>query len=135
MPTIPGGPTGDDARCAIHVELDDNNPTVRGFEGDLVQVIINLVTNGLEAASSATDRTARYESRVQHDDVCARVVVTDNGPGIDAETLPHIFEPFFTTKYRSGGTGLGLSISKDIIDNRHHGHLDVPANPAPAHSS
>ncbi len=117
-----------DARCAIHVELDDNDPTVRGFEGDLVQVIINLVTNGLEAASSATDR-GEVRISVQHDDVCARIVVTDNGPGIDAETLPHIFEPFFTTKYRSGGTGLGLSISKDIIDNRHHGHLDVTSEP------
>ena len=118
-----------DARCDIHLELDDHDPVVPGFEGDLVQVIINLVTNGLDAASSVTDRDSQVRITVQHNDVCALVVVTDNGPGIDDETLPHIFEPFFTTKYRSGGTGLGLSISKDIVDNRHHGHLDVISEP------
>jgi signal transduction histidine kinase len=118
-----------DARCAIHVELDDDDPTVPGFEGDLVQVIINLVTNGLEAASSATDRDGEVRITVQHDDEWAFLVVTDNGPGIDPEILPHIFEPFFTTKYRSGGTGLGLSISKNIVDDRHHGHLGVSSDP------
>ena len=66
---------------------------------------------------------------MRHDDEWALVVVHDNGPGIDPETLPQIFEPFFTTKYRSGGTGLGLSISKNIVDNRHHGHLDVSSEP------
>jgi signal transduction histidine kinase len=118
-----------EVRCALHVELDDDDPTVRGFEGDLVQVFINLVMNGLEAASSVTDRDEEVRITVRHDDECASVVVTDNGPGIDPETLPHIFEPFFTTKYRSGGTGLGLSISKDIVDNRHHGELGVSSEP------
>ena len=118
-----------DARCAIHVELDDDDPVVRGFEGDLVQVIINLVTNGLDAASSATDRDGQVRITVRHDDEWAVIVVADNGAGIDPETLAQIFEPFFTTKYRIGGTGLGLSISKNIVDNRHHGHLDVTSEP------
>jgi signal transduction histidine kinase len=112
-------------RCAIHVDLDDDDPVVRGFEGDLVQVMINLVMNGLEAASSAADRVGEVRITVQQDAKWASVVVTDNGKGIDPETLPRIFEPFFTTKYRSGGTGLGLSISKNIVDNRHHGELSV----------
>ena len=118
-----------DARCDIRVELDDDDPVVRGFEGDLVQVIINLVTNGVEAASCATDRDGQVRITVRHDPQWAFVVVADNGPGVDPETLPHIFEPFFTTKYRSGGTGLGLSISKNIVDNRHHGHLEVNSEP------
>lgn len=117
------------ARCAIHVDLDDDDPVVAGFEGDLVQVIINLVTNALEAASSTTDRDGQVRITVHHDDARAHVVVTDNGPGIDDATLPHIFEPFFTTKHRKGGTGLGLSITKDIVDNRHHGHLEVSSEP------
>ena len=117
------------ARCEIHVELDDEDPTVRGFEGDLVRVIINLVTNALEAASSATDRDGQVRITVRHSDEWAYVGVTDNGPGIDPDTLPQIFEPFFTTKYRSGGTGLGLSISKNIVTDRHHGELEVTSEP------
>ena len=66
---------------------------------------------------------------MQHEDNWASVVVRDNGPGIDPETLPRIFEPFFTTKYRNGGTGLGLSISKNIVDNRHQGDLEVSSEP------
>jgi signal transduction histidine kinase len=117
------------ARCAIHVDHDDDDPVVRGFEGDLVQVMINLVMNGIEAASSIPDRVSEVRIAVQHDDNWASVVVTDNGPGIAPETLPRIFEPFFTTKYRSGGTGLGLSISKNIVDNRHHGELGASNEP------
>ncbi|MEZ0352307.1 sensor histidine kinase [Mycobacterium sp. pR1184] len=113
------------ARCAIQISLDDDDPIVRGFEGDLVQVMINLVMNGLEAASTDADRVGEVHITVRHEDQWTTVVVTDNGPGVDPETLPRIFEPFFTTKYRSGGTGLGLSISKNIVDNRHHGELSA----------
>ncbi|CQD13768.1 sensor histidine kinase [Mycobacterium lentiflavum] len=116
-------------RCAIRISLDDDDPIVRGFEGDLVQVMINLVMNGLEAASTDADRVGEVHITVQHDDRWTTVVVTDNGPGVDPETLPRIFEPFFTTKYRSGGTGLGLSISKNIVDNRHQGELSASNAP------
>jgi signal transduction histidine kinase len=117
------------ARCKIHLEVDDDDPVVRGFEGDLVQVMINLVMNGIEAASSTPDQVAEVRISVQHDDKWASVVVRDNGPGIDPQTLPRIFEPFFTTKYRTGGTGLGLSISKNIVDNGHHGELAATSEP------
>src|SRR5262249_29513462 len=91
--------------------------------------IINLVMNGLESASSTPERDAEVQIKVQHDDKWACIVVTDNGPGIDPETLSHIFEPFFTTKQGVGGTGLGLSMSKNIVDNRHHGELGVSSEP------
>lgn len=110
-------------KCAIHVELDDDDPVIRGFEGDLVQVMINLVMNGIQAAASTADRDGEVRIAVEHDDKWVSVVVTDNGPGIAPDTLSRIFEPFFTTKYRMGGTGLGLSISKNIVDNRHRGEL------------
>jgi signal transduction histidine kinase len=113
------------ARCNIQIGLDDDDPIVRGFEGDLVQVMINLVMNGLEAASTDADRVGEVHVTVQHEDQWTTVVVTDNGPGVNPESLPRIFEPFYTTKYRTGGTGLGLSISKNIVDNRHHGELSA----------
>lgn len=118
-----------DAHCSIRIQPDDADPVVRGYEGDLVQVIINLVMNALDSASSMGDRDGQVRITVGHDEESALVVVTDNGPGIEAEILPRIFEPFFTTKQRRGGTGLGLSISKDIIDNRHHGELRACGTP------
>jgi signal transduction histidine kinase len=117
------------AHCAIHIDPDDADPVVTGYQGDLAQVMINLVTNALESASSITDRDTHVRITVRHDEASALVLVSDNGPGIDAEVLPHIFEPFFTTKHRRGGTGLGLSICKDIIDNRHHGELIASSTP------
>jgi signal transduction histidine kinase len=53
--------------------------------------------------------------------------VTDTGPGVDPEILPHIFEPFITNK--ENGTGLGLTITADII-RRHHGEIRAENNPA-----
>jgi two-component system NtrC family sensor kinase len=43
------------------------------------------------------------------------VEITDTGPGIAPEHLPHVFTPFFTTKSQGMGMGLGLSIARDII--------------------
>ena len=56
------------------------------------------------------------------------VEVTDTGPGIAPEVLPHIFEPFFTTKGLTGGTGLGLAICQEIVRS-HHGQIQVESVP------
>jgi signal transduction histidine kinase len=54
--------------------------------------------------------------------------ITDTGPGISEEHLPHIFEPFFTTKDEGKGTGLGLSLAYRIIQN-HGGHIHAESSP------
>jgi signal transduction histidine kinase len=56
------------------------------------------------------------------------VTISDNGPGIAPEALPHIFNPFFTTKPRGAGTGLGLSISDGIV-REHRGVLRAKSEP------
>jgi C4-dicarboxylate-specific signal transduction histidine kinase len=53
------------------------------------------------------------------------IVLSDNGPGIQPEQLPHLFEPFFTT--REEGTGIGLAISKTIIES-HDGRIMADNN-------
>jgi signal transduction histidine kinase len=56
------------------------------------------------------------------------VAITDDGPGIPPDVLPHIFQPFFTTKPMGEGSGLGLDIVKKIID-KHNGWIHVETAP------
>jgi signal transduction histidine kinase len=83
--------------------------------GQLQQVVINLITNALDATPGrgrvVIEATPQAASRGPG--VC--ITVTDTGHGIPAKTLPRVFEPFFTTKPRGEGTGLGLAISRDIV--------------------
>ncbi|GJD16026.1 Response Regulator Receiver Signal Transduction Histidine Kinase [Rivularia sp. IAM M-261] len=52
-----------------------------------------------------------------------KIIIADNGPGIDSSTCSRLFDPFFTTKPVGKGTGLGLSISYQIVVQKHHGNL------------
>jgi signal transduction histidine kinase len=87
----------------------------------LQQVLLNLMTNAIDAMRATPDRPRRLQIRVG---VCegngVRVAVQDWGSGIDPTDTDRIFEPFFTTK--SGGMGLGLSICRSIIE-AHGGRL------------
>ncbi len=76
------------------------------------QVLINLVTNGLQAVA----RGGTVDLIITGNETDAIAVVRDNGPGIPPENLERIFEPFFTTKPPGEGTGLGLSVSRGIIE-------------------
>ncbi len=108
---------------------------VKGSIGELGQVILNLLENGLHAMGNRGTLTVTGEMR---GDVI-RLSVADRGSGIHAEVQPHIFDPFFTTKPVGEGTGLGLYICHEIIsrmggalgfDTGPEGttfHIDIPA--------
>jgi two-component system C4-dicarboxylate transport sensor histidine kinase DctB len=114
--------------------------------GDLVrleQVIVNLISNALQAVQLTAAPTLSITLDAQHGHACLRVA--DNGPGIAEAHLPHVFEPFFTTKAPGAGLGLGLSISARIMEdlggklsvaNRPEGGaeftLTLPLSPPPA---
>lgn len=89
------------------------------------QVLLNLLTNAKDAASSKVganqQRWIRVEAEQTNDDH-VEVRVTDSGPGISEQAKEKIMQPFFTTKQVGQGTGLGLSISKGIIQ-QHRGEL------------
>jgi len=86
----------------------------------LEQVLLNLVRNALDAVRDQEGGTIALS--VHRDGAGARIVVADNGPGIDEEVALRIFEPFFTTK--DTGTGLGMAIAHKIVD-MHGGHLEI----------
>lgn len=102
---------------------------VEGSLGQLQQVVMNLIQNAVDAASTA--QPARAPHLWIHARAGAtrnRLSVRDNGPGIAPELLSRIFDPFFTTKPVGKGTGLGLSISYGIIE-QHGGTLRVRNHP------
>lgn len=87
----------------------------------LHQVVLNLVTNAMEAMSPVTDRARVLRIRTGTLDTGDVLIsVEDSGVGIDRDNLDRIFEPFFTTK--SHGMGLGLWLCRRIVEN-HHGRL------------
>lgn len=71
------------------------------------QVLVNLISNAVEAAS---EPITVHITATRHDD-SARVTVQDDGPGIPAHLLEHVFQPFFTTK--PSGIGIGLTAARD----------------------
>jgi two-component system nitrogen regulation sensor histidine kinase GlnL len=115
----------------------DYDPSLPEFAGDrvqLVQVVLNIMRNALQASENPGECVIllRTRSRRQftvggqrHRLVC-RVDVVDNGPGIPEELLPSIFAPMVTG--RAGGSGLGLSIAQSIVI-RHGGLLEYTGEP------
>lgn len=97
--------------------------TVQADRMQLQQVIVNLLTNALQAvASNPPGRPRRIVIRASRDADRARVEVDDTGPGVPDDVAPHVFTPFFTTKGQ--GTGLGLAIAYGIVE-RHGGKLSL----------
>jgi signal transduction histidine kinase len=101
---------------------------VKGHRGRLLQVMLNLLVNALQALSPERYDKNILSITVREQDTSIEVLIEDNGAGIAKENLSRLFEPFFTTKPAGVGTGLGLAISRDIIVN-HGGTLQIQSEP------
>jgi two-component system sensor histidine kinase FlrB len=88
----------------------------------LVGTVLNLVENAIQAAGRDARLKIHFYTRGQN----LRVCISDNGPGIDANTLARLGEPFFTTK--TTGTGLGLAVVKAVA-RAHQGELLLRSRP------
>jgi two-component system C4-dicarboxylate transport sensor histidine kinase DctB len=83
-------------------------------DGDrLVQVVVNLVSNALDAVAGTS--SPRLEVSAVASGARVVVQVRDTGPGLSDAAMAHLFEPFFTTKLAGSGLGLGLAISERIL--------------------
>jgi two-component system NtrC family sensor kinase len=87
---------------------------------EMKQVVLNLITNGLESL----DAGGTVRVTVEQVDGSARIVVEDNGCGMSEEVRKHLFEPFFTRRRGGQGTGLGLSITYRIVEE-HDGNIEA----------
>lgn len=109
----------------IDLQLDlEPELWITGNEGQLHQVIVNLVENAIDAMHDTAQPRLVVSAARKGAEVLFRI--SDNGPGIDEDHINHIFEPFFTTKRVGEGTGLGLWISYGVV--REHGGELVAAN-------
>ena len=104
----------------INTYYADNLPSCRLNVNAIMQVLINLINNALDAVTSVNKKVITID--VTYQDNKLLIKIADTGAGIAPENLSKIFDFFFTTKPPSNGTGLGLPISRRIIE-AHGGEL------------
>ena len=108
----------------IRLDLDPGIHSIWCHEGQMKQVLLNLIINGVQAMPSGGVLTIQ----LKRDEAgslggpAVRLMVRDSGTGIDPAHRSRLFDPFFTTK--DEGTGLGLAIVYAIVE-AHHGRIDV----------
>jgi PAS domain S-box-containing protein len=101
-------------RITLQTDLAISLPSVLGDRVQLQQVVLNLITNAVEAMSHVEEERRRLTIATTCDgNGHITVHVRDTGIGIDPQHMERIFEPFFTTKAQ--GMGIGLSISRTIV--------------------
>lgn len=108
----------------IHIRAAAATPPVHGDESQLVQVILNLLVNAIQASGPSP----RIEVDVTPAAGGATLAVLDRGCGLPEEQFSNLFDPFFTTKPPGEGTGLGLSLSYELAKG-HGGRLDAANRP------
>jgi CheY-like chemotaxis protein len=123
----------------IDLETSKSLPHIRGDESQIHQVVMNLAINARNAMPDGGRLSLRTylekvgEKRKKTDYsidpgtyVC--IEITDDGCGMDTDTLQHIFEPYFTTRRDQGGSGLGMSVVYGIV-KRHEGYIEISSLP------
>ena len=114
---------------ALVLDLDISEAAVwvNGDSSQLTQIVMNLVTNAVDALNGRGKIAVALnvvEERAGAFGGVARLIVSDDGPGIEASVRDQIFDPFFTTKDLGKGTGLGLSIVQGIL-RAHNGGIEL----------
>jgi C4-dicarboxylate-specific signal transduction histidine kinase len=109
--------------CKDIERIADIDPTliVSASKTHIVQVLINLISNATKAINKTAKKgLIKIEAKLENNRIV--ISVSDNGTGMNQETLNKVFNPFFTTNEVGKGLGLGLSVSHTIIKN-HGGNL------------
>jgi signal transduction histidine kinase len=111
------------AEVRLETSLAKSEPRVMGSTNHLLQVLVNILLNAVDA--SPQDSAVTIATDVVGE--MGEVRIQDRGTGIDPAHLDQIFDPFFTTKEVDRGTGLGLAITHGIVE-RHGGRILVESS-------
>jgi len=108
----------------LKTELDDNLPLVAINYNPIIEVLLNLFINAIDAMENGGELTVTTLRHIDEGDnrLYVQIRIQDSGKGIPAENLDRVFDRYFTTK--STGTGLGLSVVERII-KAHNGKIEV----------
>jgi signal transduction histidine kinase len=98
----------------IDLDLENDLPAISGNLQNIEQVILNLIINAAQAIVHDNGKI-RISTRLQPQDGDIRILVSDNGKGVNPAIAGKLFDPFITDKQETGGTGLGLSVSYNLI--------------------
>jgi len=119
---------------AIHLKSEENLWPTEADQGQMEQVLLNLLVNAWQSMPGGGDLYLETRNAILDDgyvESCGvppgkyvKISITDSGTGMDKKTMERIFDPFFTTKEMGRGTGLGLSIVYGIVKG-HKGFINV----------
>ena len=112
----------DRRKVAIRVDVEEDMPPIPIDQTAILQVLLNILNNAVEAAPSKTGIVAILASIPRSGDM-VRIAIEDNGPGIETSQREAVFRAFHSTKGQRG-TGLGLAVSRKIV-LEHQGTINI----------
>ena len=118
-------------QAELELQLDESLPLACCAEGEINQVILNMIVNASHAIEAARGKDGAMGkltigTRVVEDEVL--ITIADTGCGMPPEVQERIFDPFYTTKGVGKGTGQGLALANNVI-RAHDGSIDVDSVP------
>jgi len=120
----------------VELDLDPEAGVVPAYEGELKQVLLNMIVNAVQAIEDAGPAarpaghplgTIRISTRRTDRELLLRIA--DDGPGMEEKVRRRVFDPFFTTKEVGRGTGQGLTLAHAVVVTKHQGRIDLETAP------
>lgn len=106
------------------IEVDKKH-ILYGYEGELQQVLLNLISNAADAIIDQKAQNRIIKISINSNNGAIFFVVEDTAGGIKVDIMDKIFDPYFTTKEQGKGTGIGLYMSKQIVERHMQGKLSA----------
>ncbi|UCD20391.1 MAG: GHKL domain-containing protein [candidate division WOR-3 bacterium] len=108
-------------KIVLHWDVQ-NDVALTGNKSDFGRALLNIMLNAIEAVRDVEGRQREITVRLQKGDGTAKIIIADNGVGMDEEERKRVFSPYFSTK--KSGTGLGLYIAQKIVKD-HGGNIAI----------
>jgi len=109
----------------ITVDTDIEDNSIIGFENELNQVLLNLLSNSKDALKDIKQENRKLFINSYKKEEHLTIEVIDSGGGLQDDVIKKVFEPYFTTKHQSQGTGLGLYMTHNIIKKSMNGQITI----------